>query len=119
MGKRVVQGAAPRQAPAEMPARKAGAEAAGAVASEALKDDTALLRQRVAMLEQELADSEHTHQLRSAACCCPSTWDVAIGSMSVLRDELSREQLRNRARNDVLHNMSAGRNLPSTHGIVA
>ena len=76
MGEPVLQGPAPQQASAEMPARKARVEAVAAAASEAHQDDTALLRQKVAMLEQELADSEHTHQLRSVACCFPCTWDL-------------------------------------------
>ena len=112
MAKPVVQGPAPQQTSAEL--LKARAEVVGVAASEALKDDTVLLRQQVAMLEQELADSEHTHQLRSAACCCPCTWHVTMGSLSVLHDELSHAQLRKWARNDVLDNMSAERHLPST-----
>lgn len=68
-----VQGPALQQASAEQYPRVAGTQAVGsdpvraAAASNASKDDVALLRQRMAMLEQELADSEHTHQLRDKA----------------------------------------------------
>ena len=69
--KPLLQGSSPQPA-SELPAKKArirgvGSEAVETPAYEAVKDDAALLRRRVAMLEQELADSEHTHQLRSAS----------------------------------------------------
>lgn len=72
----MLQVPAPQQGSAELPATTSRNEGVRAVVSEAGQDDTALLRQRVAMLEEELADSEHTHQLRSATCCFPCIWGL-------------------------------------------
>ena len=75
----MLQGPAPQQGAAVEPSAKTSRnEAARTAVSEAGQDDAALLRHRVAMLEQELADSEHTHQLRSATLLLPCTW-VLLG----------------------------------------
>lgn len=44
-------------------------------------DDLAAVRMRVALLERELADSEHTHQLRSA---CHVQWQHCAASAAVV-----------------------------------
>ena len=61
-------------ASAEQAGGQSRPSAAGLPAS--ASDDLAEVKKQVAMLERELADSERTHQLRSAACwfgfCLPN-----------------------------------------------
>lgn len=118
----MLQGPAPQQGAAVEPSAKTSRdEAARTAASQAGQDDAALLRQRVAMLEQELADSEHTHQLRSATCCCP--WNLlgqtgSIKSWSVMCNKLSSPTIQTRSGKDTHQGHLCLNAMYNTHVVV-
>ena len=62
---------APSGGPSSVDQSSSQSRASAAAPASSASDDLAAVRKRVAMLERELADSERTHQLRSA---CHVQW---------------------------------------------